>query len=248
MKTLSKIVVLIISLSVFTSCSKQSSTFDKSYDEKGEIVVQDDINDQSTIKSEVEKMNLLTKDELIELCDLSEDEYAEKNLDAFISDFNLTKENVSKYNIHALLENYTQLNNVEYLFENKKNRRRDVFTEDIIAIAFKENKNTTVNSVYIDVENNQKWSCEGAYIFFDLNSYESKPFSLEKMNTLIEKFDEVNLFALENKNSSEDIADPMSFSFVIEYSDGTYFSVSRSGMPNEICPEHYAELCEIMFE
>lgn len=243
MKKLIKIAIAFISISMLVSCdTMEEVSKDKVESSKNTLAYED-----NTKELEVDKMNLLTCNELIELCNLSEDEYNGKNLNQFIHDYSLSKENVNKYNIHALLENYEDVNNVEYLFNDNKPKRNNEFTNDIVAIAFKENINTTMNSVYIDVENKEKWAYKEKDVFFNLNDYNSESFSTEWINALLEKFEEYDLFNLENKSNSEEILDSMSFCYVIKYNDGTYFSVERSGIPAEICPEYYTELREMLF-
>ena len=193
------------------------------------------------------KSTLLTPEELISICGLTEDEYKDKDLNFFIEFFMLTKENVTKYNVHALLADHIKTRNVEYLFDGTAEKRTSDLTKDISCIAFYENINTACNSVFIDFNANKKWVYESRYIFWDLDSFDSKDIPADELNQLTESFDEFGVFSLKDKINKSNITDPMSFTFVVEYEDGSRFKVSRSGLPSKILPDFYDEWREILF-
>ena len=213
--------------------------------------------DTKTVSSKIESNNhseiktestvLLTKEELIQICDLSEEEYADNDIDFFIEFFQLTKDNVHKYNIHDLLSDSFQPNSVEYLFDNTAQKRSSDFTKDAVKIAFWENKNTTPYSVFIDLTEKKKWAYEYENVFWDLDRFESKEISDAEIDAMLKKFDEMGVFSLKNKSDNSNITDPMSFSFVVEYKDGSRFKVSRSGRPSKILPEFYDEWRKLLF-
>ena len=93
-----------------------------------------------------------------------------------------------------------------------------------------------------------KWAYEYEDIFWDLDEFESKPISSEDINDMLENFDKLGVFSLKSVTySSEEITDPMSFSLVIEYKDGTLFKVGRSGRPSKICPKNYHDWRDLLF-
>ena len=114
-------------------------------------------------------------------------------------------------------------------------------------IAFWENKNTTPYSVFIDLTEKKKWAYEYENVFWDLDRFESKEISDAEIDAMLKKFDEMGVFSLKNKSDNSNITDPMSFSFVVEYKDGSRFKVSRSGRPSKILPEFYDEWRKLLF-
>ena len=128
--------VLLFSLVSWESKNNEVKT---DYQSIAEHDVVESVDYTTKENTESEDVELLTKEELIELCDLSEEEYADKDLDEFINYFHFNKENVKKYNIHALLADFKICRNVEYLFDDTAPKRDSNFTEDVVCIAFKEN-------------------------------------------------------------------------------------------------------------
>ncbi len=205
---------------------------------------------ESRIDSEVktESVTLISKEEMIRICELSEEEYAGRDLDEFIDYYMLTEDNVRDYNIHDLLDFYFyNPNNVEYIFDKSAEKRRSDFTKDAVKIAFFENKNTTPYSVYIDLTEKKKWAYEYEDVFWDLDRFEGKDISDAEIDAMLEKMDELGVFSLKDKRDHSNITDPMSFTFVIEYKDGSRFRVSRSGRPSKILPKFYKEWRELLF-
>lgn len=238
-----KLMIFALSITLMiltTSCKKQDYN-------QNDIMETDvsEITTQSNTSIEIQReedMSLLTEEELITLCNLSENEYANKDLSSFINFYEFTEENVKLFNIHKLLENYVEHNNVERVFTSNAKKRESNFTDNAVCIVFMENKNTTVNSVYIDVDKNQKWAYMGRYIFHDLNSFDYKEISDGNINSLLLSLNELRVFSLDNLNySDKSISDPMSYTFIVNYADGTQFKVSRTGQPSKICPDNYEE-------
>ena len=194
-------------------------------------------------QSRAEAMLPLVSDELRVLA-----KNAGKDLDQFIGFFLLTKDNVNKYNIHALLADHIITNNVEDIFDGTAPIRKDNFTQDVVRIAFRENKGTTNNCSYIDVRENSIWPYEYSNLFFDLNEYESQPISNDEIDDILECFDKNGVFSMKSKAyNSNYITDPVSFTLVIEYSDGTRFVLSRSGSPEKVYPKNYDEWRDMLF-
>ncbi len=215
----------------------------------GNMAVQE--SKTSTKQTSIERnddMVLLNKDELIKLCGLSNDEYEDKDLDAFIHYYKFTEDNVKLFNIHNLLANFEERRNVESIFNEVYEKQINDFTQNVDCIAFVENKNTTVNSIYIDVKNNRRWAYKGDYIFYDLNKYNYEDISNEDIDTLLSNIYDLGVFTLSDMvNSSKDTSDPMSFTFVVKYMDGSCFRVRRTGIPSDICPEYYSQWHNLMF-
>ena len=244
MKKIISSVLLCMLILLLASCS---SNTDDQYSIEENVKTESNIesNDEST---ESKKAQLLTKEELIEICGLSEEEYAGKDLDQFIGFFLLTKDNVNKYNIHALLADHIITNNAEDIFDGTAPIRKDNFTQDVVRIAFRENKGTTNNCSYIDVRENSIWPYEYSNLFFDLNEYESQPISNDEIDDILECFDKNGVFSMKSKAyNSNYITDPVSFTLVIEYSDGTRFVLSRSGSPEKVYPKNYDEWRDMLF-
>ena len=94
---------------------------------------------------------------------LTKEQYRGADLEQFIEDFAITEEDVDTLNIPLLLEEYEPdrkdgLIDVSYLIEDDIEKRTSDFTENVYAIAFMENKNTSTECVYYDlrIENDIK--------------------------------------------------------------------------------------------
>ena len=97
---------------------------------------------------------LISAEELIKRAELSKESYSQKLLEKFIEDYDITAENVECLNIQALLEEYSETENKKTLIFDGlgESSRKEHFTQDVSAIAFYENKGSSSECVYYDLE------------------------------------------------------------------------------------------------
>ena len=191
---------------------------------------------------------LLSESELIEICNLSEEDYAGKDLKSFIEDFELTEENVADFNVPLLLEDYNDSKDYEYLFDEDYSHRTSDYTQDVKYIAFYENINTSARCMMIDASEHCMWSSEHEYIFRDVSNYERVEISEDSLQRMLEELEANGVFSLTSFDSdTAGSTDMQKIAFVIEYNDGTFFKIIRSGLMSEIAPEQYDEMVKILF-
>ena len=102
------------------------------------------------------EQRLITPEELIRAAGLTKEQYSKVDLEQFIEDFDITTEDVDTLNIPLLLEEYEPerkfgMYDVSYLLEDGIEERTSDFTENVYAVAFMENKNTSTECVYYDL-------------------------------------------------------------------------------------------------
>lgn len=199
--------------------------------------IKTDNEETSTAMSEIK----LTPEQLISAAGLKEEDYAGKNLAAFIDEFEISAETVKHYNIPLLLSYYEPEqdgNRVSGIFDKKDSLRKDNFTADVAAVAFYENVSAGFRSVYYDFKNGKKYSSDREYIFDDLSRYDSADFD-DADKKLLSGLEKNGVFGWTSKTSAEGISDPQTMKLVVEYSDGSVFTVYASGILSKLLPGSY---------
>ena len=189
------------------------------------LVVTGCVNTENKAKKN-KKEDLITVEELIELTDISKEEYENIDLKRFIEDYEITRENIDTLNIERLLEEYPddKIQDVSGLLDSKVKNRKSDFTKNVTAIAFIENIGTNNESVYYDLKEEKRYRGSNINLFSDLNQVEPEIYSDGKEIV---------------KASKEEIIDGQHMTLAIEYKDGTVFRISASGILSELLPDSY---------
>ena len=152
-------------------------------------------------------------------------------------------------NIPLLLEEYEPdrkdgLIDVSYLIEYDIEKRTSDFTENVYAIAFMENKNTSTECVYYDLPDRKRYQTSNAYLFDDL--YQTEPEYYADGQQMVEALDKYGVFSWESGTDEEEITDPQYMVLAVEYEDGTVFRVKASGLLSQVLPDEYDEVREML--
>ena len=188
-------------------------------------------------------------EELIQAADLTKEQYSGVDLEQFIEDFSVTKEDVNTLNIPLLLKEYEpdykgRVIDVSYLLEDDIESRTSDFTSDAIAIAFMENKNTSTECVYYDLLQDRRYQTSDAYLFDNL--YQTQAGYYSNGQQILQGLDKYKVFTWESKTDEEEITDPQSMVLAIEYADGTVFRIEASGLLSQVLPGAYKEVREML--
>ena len=172
-------------------------------------------------EEDLSRQKQITPEELIQAADLTKEQYSGVDLEQFIEDFSVTKEDVNTLNIPLLL-----------------------FTRDAIAIAFMENKNTSTECVYYDLLQDRRYQTSDAYLFDNL--YQTQAGYYSNGQQILQGLDKYKVFTWESKTDEEEITDPQSMVLAIEYADGTVFRIEASGLLSQVLPGAYKEVREML--
>ncbi|MDN0060160.1 DUF5104 domain-containing protein [Mediterraneibacter glycyrrhizinilyticus] len=214
-----------------------------SLDQKPGIYVTEDKEEM------LSEQRLITSEELIRAAGLTKEQYRGADLEQFIEDFAITEEDVDTLNIPLLLEEYEPdrkdiLRDVSYILEDGIENRTSGFTENVTAIAFMENKNTSTECVYYDLPDRKRYQTSDAYLFDDL--YQTEPEYYADGQQMVEALDKYGVFSWESKTDEEEITDPQYMVLAVEYEDGTVFRVKASGLLSQVLPDEYDEVREML--
>nr|WP_303182472.1 hypothetical protein [Lachnoclostridium phocaeense] len=192
--------------------------------------------------------DLLTVDEMIRITGISEVDYGDVDLRQFIEDFEITEDNVESLNVKLLLEEYsnTETDDVTDIFSDTAQEQTEHFTDDVTAIAFYENMNTTTECVYYDLVSEERYRASNCFLFSDLGQAEAEPYPDGEL--LIDKMDELGVFSWENSSSSEVMDDAQGMELAVKYEDGTIFHISATGILSEVMPDTYAEIKKLLLK
>lgn len=193
--------------------------------------------------------SLLTPEELIRAAGLTKEQYSKVDLEQFIEDFDITTEDVDTLNIPLLLEEYEPerkfgMYDVSYLIEDGIEERTSDFTENVYAVAFMENKNTSTECVYYDLPDRKRYQTSDAYLFDDL--YQIQGGYYADGQQIIEALDKYGVFGWESGTGEEKITDPQHMVLAVLYDDGTVFRVEASGLLSQALPDEYDEVKEML--
>ena len=214
-----------------------------SLDQKPGIYVTEDKEEM------LSEQRLITPEELIRAAGLTKEQYRGADLEQFIEDFAITEEDVDTLNIPLLLEEYEPdrkdgLIDVSYLIEDDIEKRTSDFTENVYAIAFMENKNTSTECVYYDLPDRKRYQTSNAYLFDYL--YQTEPEYYADGQQMVEALDKYGVFSWESGTDEEEITDPQYMVLAVEYEDGTVFRVKASGLLSQVLPDEYDEVREML--
>ena len=200
-------------------------------------------------EEDLSRQKQITPEELIQAADLTKEQYSGVDLEQFIEDFSVTKEDVNTLNIPLLLKEYEpdykgRVIDVSYLLEDDIENRTSDFTRDAIAIAFMENKNTSTECVYYDLLQDRRYQTSDAYLFDNL--YQTQAGYYSNGQQILQGLDKYKVFTWESKTDEEEITDPQSMVLAIEYADGTVFRIEASGLLSQVLPGAYKEVREML--
>ncbi len=236
--------VLLINVSGCAAQSADDSKDSKAYSEARSDTASDE-NAEKNNDEESKMTENITVDELKSKAGLSNDEYTDEELRDFILGYDITSENVSSLNIKLLLDEYfSKSDETDGIFKGlSDSTREDNFTEGITAIAFYENKGTSSECVYYDLENNIKYHTTDAYKFSDMTNGEAE--EIKDAEALIEELDKNGLWQLKSK--SDDYADggEGSMELAVFYNDGSCFSVAIDNI-SQNAPDNYEALKTVL--
>ena len=195
------------------------------------------------------EQSLITPEELIRAAGLTKEQYRGVDLEQFIEDFAITEEDVDTLNIPLLLEEYEPerkfgMYDVSYLLEDDIEERTSDFTENVYAIAFMENRNTSTECVYYDILDSKRYQTSDAYLFDDL--YQTQAGYYADGQQIVEALDKYGVFGWESGTGEEEITDPQYMVLAVEYDDGTVFRVKASGLLSQVLPDEYDEVREML--
>ncbi len=193
--------------------------------------------------------NLITVDELIAECDIDVEKYPIDVLKDVIEDYEITKENLKYTNVLLILEEYSDTKSINYMFDKNHKKRSGDFSTDIVSIAFFEYKSPNTKCFYLSVKDFKKYVSLERNFFDNVDSVESITINAREIESLINEFNEIGVFSWEELSySKNEIIDVSQIRIVVEYEDGTYFDVLRSGVFNSIIPENYDEFINLLFK
>ena len=195
------------------------------------------------------EQSLITPEELIQASGLTKEQYSEVDLEQFIENFDIKHEDVNTLNIPLLLEEYEPerkfgIYDVSYLLEDKIEERTSDFTENVYAVAFMENKNTSTECVYYDLLESKRYRMSDGYLFDDLHQVQGGYYADGQQ--IVEALDKYDVFDWESGTVEEEITDPQNMVLAVLYDDGTVFRVEASGLLSQLLPNEYDEVKEML--
>ncbi len=196
---------------------------------------------------EGEKMEFLSKNELISVCNEKGIEYEGVDLEKFIEDYELTNENIDDYNLGILIDEYSNLNNSINVFSTVFDVRDDSFALGIRSISFYENKNTSTKSAYIDFTSLSKVVSTNEYIFDNFSNYQKEKVSKYLIDELSSFVSETIATTWKSTDSTDIYDDGYSIKLVVLYEDKTAVTISCSGIFNDFELPNYDEFIKLLF-
>lgn len=222
--------MLLIMMIFMTGCAKSNN-------------IEADGQEEEVVKYE----QLLSVDQLITLSGIDQNKYANMDLEQFIEDYEITMENVKTLNISLLLQDYdenTEQIDVSDIFNASFPARKANYTDDIVAIAYYENKGTSSECVYYDLLNNCRYRTTDSYLFSNLNQLEAEVYTEGRQ--LILQLDELGIFTWTDISDKDDLEDAQTMVIAIKYSDNTVFKISAEGILVQVLPKSYVKVKELL--
>ena len=133
---------------------------------------------------------------------------------------------------------------MSYLLEDDMENRTSDFTENVYAIAFMENKNTSTECVYYDLLDRKRYQTSDAYLFDDL--YQTQAGYYADGQQMVEALDKHGVFNWKSGTDEEEITDPQYMVLTVEYEDGTVFRVKASGLLSQVLAVEYEEVRDML--
>ena len=192
----------------------------------------------------------LTPSQLIEFAGLHEGQYSNELLERFIRYYDITVQNVQSLNIELLLSEFAKtkpIKDVSSIFSEDTTDITTRFAEDIIAIAFYENINTSTHCVYYDFTTNLWYKANDMNMFSDLLQIEPKVLASDETEALREAIISSGVLQWKNSTTMEpDISDPQSMCIAIRFSDGCVYRTEATGVLSECGFSQYETLRELL--
>lgn len=190
---------------------------------------------------------LLTIEQLEQYCTDNSIEFSNVDLQMFISDYELTLDNLDDFNIGLLISEYRTVESYSFLFEEEYDTRDSELDEDIRYIAFYENKNTSVRSFFVNVKDKYLVSSSDKYVFESVLDFEKKELSDEEIVEIIDNLNSSAVFEWKSFESSNTVDDGCSIKIIIVYEDDKSFEVSCTGVFSEFELNNYNEFLDSIF-
>lgn len=190
---------------------------------------------------------LLTVEQLEQYCSDNSIDCSNVYLDKFISDYDLSFDNIEDLNINLLISEYRDIESFDILFEDDYGIRETDFDKNIRYIAFYENKNTSVKSYFVNVESKYLVASTDKYVFDNVLDFPKQELSEKSIKEIIDKLNVLSVFDWKSYVSQDVVDDGCSIKLIVIYDDNTSFEVNCTGIFNEFELKNYTELIEFMF-
>lgn len=190
---------------------------------------------------------LLTAEQLEQYCLDNSIDCSNVNLDKFISDYELSSDNIEDLNINLLMAEYRDVESFAFIFEDDYGTRDTNFDKNIRYIAFYENKNTSVKSYFVNVESKYLVASADKYVFENVLDFPKQELSEKSIKEIVDKLNVLSVFDWKSYESQDVVDDGCSIKFIVIYDDNTSFEVNCTGIFNEFEFKNYNELIEFMF-
>lgn len=191
--------------------------------------------------------NLLTVEQFENYCLENNIKYANTNLEKFISDYELTFDNIEEFNISLLLSEYRDIESYTFIFEEDYRTRNFDFSEDIKFIAFYENKNTSIKSCFLNFKDKYLVSSTDKYVFENVFDFHKQELSEKTIKEIVDEMNHLSVFDWKSYNSQESVEDGCYVKLVVVYNDNKSFEVTCTGIFSEFGLDNYNDFINLMF-
>lgn len=211
----------------------------------------------------VQKARLLSKEELMELCEFTEEEISDVDLDIFIEEYQLTEEEIKKYNMHAVLRKYKDKLRQEeiideraifynYLVTNNKafTKIRESQLDDVKVIALYINSGMEQESVIVDYQKNMIYYGTQRNILSDgVIPTWTEELTDEKKYAIRNMWEDCNIVAWKRRyiGQEDNTTGTYSWHLYLELESGKIKDYS-GGYQGDVTPEGYGIMKTILFE
>ena len=206
--------------------------------------------EQTTMEEQtMSQTKQLTPSQLISIVGLPQNQYDTDYLQRFIEYFDISESNVHSLNIELLLSSFEELDNaidVRSIFTETPSASVSADPEQIIAVAFYQNINTGIDSVYYDFETLSCYKAKDIDLFYDLSQVSPIALSAPEAESIRSRIIELGVLDWQSFKKIEDISDPQSMGIAIRFADGSLFRVTASGLLYKDGPSHYAEVKDLL--
>lgn len=210
-----------------------------------------------------QKAMLLSKEELVELCEFTEEEISDVDLDDFIEEYKLTKKEIEKYNMHAVLQKYKdKLNQQDIINENAiyynylvtdskaLTKIRESQLDNIKVIALYINKGMEQESVIVDYQKNMIYYGDQRNILYDgVIPTWTVELNDEKKTAIRDMWKECNIVSWKRryKGKEDNSTGTYSWHVYLELENGRIKDYS-GGYQGDVTPEGYGIMKNLLFE
>lgn len=204
---------------------------------------------QTMEEQTMEERSLLTPEELIKMANLPQNMYERDFLERFINHYFITQKNFDAAKVERLLpffEEIEQQIDVQSIFRENTSEAVSADPSAITVIAFYENINTGIDSVYYDFQALECYRGPNIDVFRDLTQVKPRSMEFTEATALREKLIDFGVLDWVDTESHEEIDDPQAMCLAIRFQDGSLFRVSASGLLYEDGPAHYSEVRDLL--